>query len=285
MSNEHDIPTGPAPTSQPGPDVLAERTLTGIFVHLIGFLTSFIGPLLIYVVSDHDFTRENARNAMNWQFFYVTVLAGAILLFGGVFVADTVLPDVIVVALFLVVFALFLSVVLIGFLNFVFPLVATGKAIFGGTWEYPIAPDFFDLERSTFGVEFEWWKLIAVYVFTAPLLFGALLWSALGEEPDSGIWFGAFFATLLFVLVASLFALVLLYKDIEDVRSTEMSWKPNWMPYLGAPIGGGVATYLAAAYYIQSDNPSGDAVYGYMVVLWLVSVVFLYRRHRSLGTP
>lgn len=159
MSNEHDTPTDAAPTPQPGPDVLAERTLTGIFVHLIGLLTSFIGPLLIYAASDHEFTQKNARNAMNWQLFYLTTLVGALLLFGAAFVADIVLPDMIVIALFLVVFAFFLGIMIIGFLNIVFPLVATGKAIFGGAWKYPIAPDFFNFDWTSINVEFDWWKL------------------------------------------------------------------------------------------------------------------------------
>lgn len=286
MVNDHDTTTGAAPTSQPGPDVLEERTLTGIFVHLLGLFTSFTGPLLIYAVSEHDFTRRNARNAMNWQLFYMGALLAAIILFGATVIADIVLPDMIIAAMFLVVFAFFFGVTIIGFLNVIFPLVASGKAIFGKSWEYPFAPDFVSFDRTSIagGINVDWWKLIGLYVVTAPVLFGEVFWSAFVDEPDSGVWFGVFFTTLLFVLVASLFTLVFLYRDIEIVTATT-TWTPSSIPYLGVPVGSGIVTYLAAVYAFNSANPSGDAVYGYMGGLWVVCVIYLSQRHRYLGRP
>lgn len=286
MSNEHDTPNRAEPTSQPGPDVLAERTLTGIFVHLLGLLTSFVGPLVVYAVSDHPFTRRNARNAMNWQLLYAGTLAVTLLAAGLLFVADAVLPDPIVLVAFLAVFAVISATTVVGLLNVALPLFATGKAVFGDAWEYPLAPDVLALERSRADVEFAWWKLLSVFVLTAPALFAGVASSAIGRSPDDVLPAGAFFAVVAVVLVAALFSLPVLYRDAAAVARTDAGWTPNWLTYVGIPFGGGIATYLVAAYYFGSANPTGDAVYGFLAVFWLSTVVYLYRRltHRHAST-
>lgn len=138
---------------QPGPALLNERPLLGIFVHLFAMITGLFGlgfviPGILYSVSDHEFTRENARNAFNWHLFYfafqVTLLAFALVFVLGADALEGYVPD----PLFLVPFALIFVGITLSFVLFVltgvFGLVATGKAIFGDAWEYPIAPDIVD---------------------------------------------------------------------------------------------------------------------------------------------
>lgn len=141
-SNPSSIESSP---TEPGPSILAERTLLGIFVHFIAILPLF-GLLitgLVYAVSSHEFTRANARNALNWH-----------LLVGGSFLATFVLafgldalfefvpvPDAVEAAAFVPVFALALVAILLGFLGVFVWLVAMAKAIFGEAWRYPFAPE------------------------------------------------------------------------------------------------------------------------------------------------
>lgn len=116
------------PTETPGPELLDERSLLGIFVHPIA-LIPFGLPLVVaaYFVSSHPFTRANARNALNWHLTFL----GLLLLFLPLafFVWDGfVLPAAVVVLVG-------------GPLTWLFCIVATAKAIFGSAWEYPLAPE------------------------------------------------------------------------------------------------------------------------------------------------
>ena len=60
------------PDAADGPELLAERSVLGIFIHPITLLTGFFGvgivlAAFVYLLSSHQFTRENARNALNWH--------------------------------------------------------------------------------------------------------------------------------------------------------------------------------------------------------------------------
>ena len=109
-----------------------QQTILGIVVHLIGLPLSVIGVGVVYLLSDADFTRENAQNALNWQiFFTISLIISLLFAFGlGEFVSN------------LFVFIGALIIIIVGFLNVVFSLWATIKAIGGNEWAYPIAPRF-----------------------------------------------------------------------------------------------------------------------------------------------
>ncbi|MFC4449560.1 DUF4870 domain-containing protein [Halorussus aquaticus] len=144
MSRKPNSASPKSPSTQPGPSLLAERSLLGIFVHVIGLLSGFVGPCFVYWVSDHEFTRANARNALNWQLF----LTPAFLVATAVVAVPMgvsnwfEIPDVIEFVLFVPVAVVVVALTLLSLMAFVLPIVATVKAIFGKTWEYPIAPDF-----------------------------------------------------------------------------------------------------------------------------------------------
>lgn len=285
MSNESDATSTAAPTTSPGPDLLAERTLSGIFVHLFGVGTWFLLPGFVYLVSEHEFTRANARNAVNWQVFYSLALVAVYAAFGLFALADSALPggiprDVgvgLIYALGAGVYALGLAFVL----NLAFSLVATAKAIFGTAWEYPIAPDLVGWIGSREDGGTRWWVPVAAYALAAPAVFAHVLWLALGNE----VRFWLFFVLLLASVVGSPLVAAALYRDVRSLRATDAPWRPNWAPYLGVPLVAGALTYLSRAFLLPSENPSGDAVYGFMFALWAASVVYLYRRHRRVGTP
>lgn len=131
-----------------GPELLNERSIGGILVHLFALFTGVFGAGLVYLLSNHEFTRANARNALNWHF---SVLVLAVVAFVTFFLgADTMtvagdtvqwspLPAPLdgVVGLLggLLLFAAGLAVLLTG----VFAVIATFKAIFGTPWEYPLS--------------------------------------------------------------------------------------------------------------------------------------------------
>lgn len=85
----------------------SERKTLATFVHLIGLVFGFVGAGLVYLLTDDEYTRENARNAFNWQVSFLLafgLLLGlaaletfASVLFGGLgvlllaFVVDPIL--------------------------------------------------------------------------------------------------------------------------------------------------------------------------------------------------
>lgn len=111
-----------------GPQLLDERSLLGIFVHLFALLP--LGVVLVaaaYTLSSHPYTTENARNALNWHL----PVTGSLIVFLSLafFVWDVfVLPAAIVG-------------IVGGTLSWIFGIVGTAKAIFGTAWEYPLAPE------------------------------------------------------------------------------------------------------------------------------------------------
>lgn len=86
--------------------------------HVIAYFTWIIGPIIIYLIADDDYLKENAANAFNWQFtlfIYLVISAVLIILLVGV--------------LMIAIFAL---------LDLIFVIVATAKAAGGEAWTYPI---------------------------------------------------------------------------------------------------------------------------------------------------
>ncbi|MFW6321561.1 MAG: DUF4870 domain-containing protein [Halohasta sp.] len=103
-------------------DTSNQDTGLAIVAHIAGFVTSILGPLLIYLLADDEFAKRNAANALNWQLMVVIygIIAG-------------------VLSLIVIGFAL---IPLILLLNLVFCVVAAIKASKGEAWSYPITYDF-----------------------------------------------------------------------------------------------------------------------------------------------
>lgn len=97
-----------------------DRTL-GILTHVLGIFTGLLGPLLVYLIADDEFTKENARNALNWQI-------------------SLTIYSIISIVLMIVLIGFLLIPVLI-LLNLVFCIMAAVKASDGEIWEYPITID------------------------------------------------------------------------------------------------------------------------------------------------
>lgn len=110
-----------AGTSTPTTSVESGDTTMAALTHILALFTWVLGPVIVYIVAEDDFVKENAKNAINWQIIYLVYL-------------------IVSFVLILVVVGL-LAIVLLGVLDFVFCVVAAVKASDGEAWKYPFTPD------------------------------------------------------------------------------------------------------------------------------------------------
>lgn len=281
MSNEHPSTSTDSQT-QPGPSLLTDRPLGGIFVHLLGLGTLFVLPAVVYLVANRDFTRQNARHALNWQLLYTGAF---VVLFGtlGVgLVVDTWAPDETVFqwigAAFVLAFAagLFASTFAM-LLNLAFVLIATGNAIFGTAWSYPLAPDFVGWLETTANGALTWRRLLVGYAATVPIPFASLFWTGLAGGPDGGLVFTVGFALVVYLLVASILAPAVLVRDARATAESAGTPRATWLPYVAGPLAIAALTYGLAAVQFGSESPPGDAIYAFAGAFWFATVVYLIR--------
>ncbi|MXV61182.1 DUF4870 domain-containing protein [Natronorubrum sp. JWXQ-INN-674] len=289
MPTEHDNTTT-ASTTQPGPNVLEERTLSGIFVHLLGVGTGFILPALVYLVAEREFTRRNARNAFNWQVIVTGVFAALFGLLAAGFAIDSLASESSLLRYLGMAFVLVAAMGLFGstlvvLVNVVFGLVAMGKAIFGTAWRYPLAPDVVGWLASRVRSDVGWWKLLAAHLVVTPLAGTYLAWLILEPGAEDSPMFFVGFGLVLALVLSSVLTPGVLVRDMRVVATTSTSWQPSWVTYLGGPAGIAALTYVAATVQFHSENPSGDAVYGFAGALWIAVSVYLYRRYRRVDSP
>ncbi len=100
----------------------SEDRVLGILTHIIAWFTSFIGPLIILLVSEDEFTKNNARSALNWQ---ISVIIYSI-----------------VSAVFIFIIIGFFMLFALGIVNLIFCIVAAVKAGDGKIWKYPMSISF-----------------------------------------------------------------------------------------------------------------------------------------------
>lgn len=144
----------PSTTSDSEP--IDERSLGGILVHPLALFTAFVGPAVVYAVSDDEFTRENARHAFNW---HVTVVVLAAVAFpiallgadeatiGGESIDPSLLPSPLEPVFMVVGILLLLVTTIAVLLTFAYAIVATLKAVSGSVWSYPGAIDIVGRNR------------------------------------------------------------------------------------------------------------------------------------------
>ncbi|MDG5758566.1 DUF4870 domain-containing protein [Natronococcus sp. A-GB1] len=115
-----------------GSDQSKNRSLGGILVHVLALFTSFVGPAIVYAASNHEFTRENARNAINWHIIVQVLWAVSFVLS-----LTMSLPSPFDTAFGLIGLPVLLAFAVLGSATFVFAIVATWKAASGSAWSYP----------------------------------------------------------------------------------------------------------------------------------------------------
>jgi uncharacterized protein len=98
--------------------VTTDSNTMGILAHILGFFTSFIGPLIIYLAVADAKTKEYSKEALNWQI--------------------SLLIYIIVSGILAMVLIGFLLLGALGIMNIIFCILAAVKASQGEVYKYPL---------------------------------------------------------------------------------------------------------------------------------------------------
>jgi len=101
---------------------VSDQTGIAALTHILGLLTWVIGPLIVLLVTEDAFVKDNARNALNWQITFTIY-----------FIVSLILLIVLIG-----IFTLFAVIIL----DLVFCIIAAVKAADGEAWRYPITIQF-----------------------------------------------------------------------------------------------------------------------------------------------
>lgn len=93
-----------------------------VLAHVLGLFVGFIGPLIIYLVSEDNTAKSHAKYALNWQ------------------ISATIYIIVSFVLVFVIVGIPLLFAV--GVINLIFSIMAAVKASHGELWKYPLSIQF-----------------------------------------------------------------------------------------------------------------------------------------------
>ncbi|AXR76285.1 DUF4870 domain-containing protein [Natrarchaeobaculum sulfurireducens] len=270
---------GPPSTAE-GPKLLEERSIGGIFVHFVAIPTGAVGAGLVYLVSTNEFTKRNARNALDW---HLTVLALTVLTFGSLFTYAeltgqgatdiAVLPSPLTTVASVLIPALLSVWMLVWFWTFIVGFIAMGKATFGTAWRYPLTPALVDRFAPRVSVPGGWPLLIVVYTVFTPLVIGAVLFG----PRDGAMFLASGLALIGLIMVLTPFAGVAMYLHGERTRPADAAWHPSVVVYIGAPIVVAVAGYVLSRTFTDSINPAGDAMYVFLAAFWVSSLVYVVR--------
>lgn len=113
--------------------VVKEQKDLSVLAHLLGLFTGFLGPLIMYLVIDKKdkFSKENAKNALNFQF--TLVVAYLVLFF--MFLMSFLIMFLFIFFLFFIIFAIII-------IDIVFCIIGAVKASEGKAYKYPLAINF-----------------------------------------------------------------------------------------------------------------------------------------------
>ena len=283
MSSEH---TGDPVTTNNGPNLLEERSVGGILVHFLAIPTGVAGAGVVYLLATNEFTKRNARNALDW---HLTVLALTVVTFSSLFTYAeltgqeatdiTTLPSLVSVpSAISAVTALVVPTLLslwfaVTFWTFVVGLIAMGKATFGTAWRYPLSPALIEPYGSRVDVPSKWPLVVLAYVVVLPLVIG-------------GVFFGPTEGAVLFVSVVGLLGLIMVLTPLTAVAMYlhgERDWPPgaDWQPhviaYIGVPVLTAAVGYVISRTFTESVYPPGDAMYVFLAAFWISAIVYVIR--------
>lgn len=277
MSPQH---THDPPSTTEGPNLLEKRSVGGILVHFIAIPTGAIGAGLVYLVSTNEFTRRNARNALDW---HLTVLALTVITFGSLFtyaeltgqgVTDVVvLPPPLATAANVLILALLSLWMVVTFWTFIVGFIAMAKATFGTAWRYPLTPALVNRFAPRVALPGGWPLLLVAYTVLAPLIVGTVFFG----PREGAVFIASGFALIGLIMVLTPFAGVAMYLHGERTRPADATWQPPIVAYIGAPIVAAVVGYALSATFTDSINPAGDAMYVFLAAFWMSSLVYIVR--------
>ena len=172
----------------PGPKLLDERSLSGILIHFLAIPTGVVGAGLLYLLATDEFTKRNARNALDW---HLTVLLITAITFGSLFtyaeltgqgITDVpVLPSSVSTVANIGISALFTLWFATTVWTFAVGLIAMVKAIFGTAWRYPFSVALVERFESHVNLPGGWPLVILGYAVLSPLPIWAVFFASTND--------------------------------------------------------------------------------------------------------
>ncbi|KDS92193.1 acyltransferase [Halorubrum saccharovorum] len=273
-----------------GPELLDERSLGGILVHFLAIPTGVAGAGIVYLLATNEFTKRNARNALDW---HLTVLALTVVTFGSLFtyaeltgqgatdvaalsslvsLPSSVSSGVSAVA-GLAIPALLSLWFAVGLWTFVVGFVAMGKAIFGTAWRYPLTPALV----NRYGPRVDFRDRCPLVVLAYVVLLPFVLWGVFFGPTDGAAFFLFAFGLLGLVMFLTPLTAVAMYIHGERDRSPDADWRPHVIAYVGVPVLVATVGYAISRVFTESVYPPGDAMYAFLAAFWVSSVVYVIR--------
>ncbi|EMA27012.1 DUF4870 domain-containing protein [Haloarcula japonica] len=267
-------------TPTPGPKLLDERSLSGILIHFLAIPTSVVGAGLLYLLATDEFTKRNARNALDW---HLTVLLITAITFGSLFtyaeltgqgIADvSVLPSSVSTAASVGISALFTLWFATTLWTFAVGLIAMVKAIFGTAWRYPFSLALVERFESHINLPGGWPLVILGYVVLSPLL----IWAVFFASTNDIVSILSAFGLIGLILVLTPLAGVAMYLHSKGDWLQGDAQKPYVVVHVGVPILVAAIGYAASSRFTQSISPQGDAMYVFLAAFWISTIVYLIR--------
>lgn len=112
-----------------------DRTIA-IITHILGYFTSFIGPLVVLIASESEAVKQHARRAFNWQMSLVIYLVALTIV-----LVVSVPLTIVLIGIFTGLIAA-LAIAALSIADIVFIIIAAVRASEGRIYEYPVTIRF-----------------------------------------------------------------------------------------------------------------------------------------------
>lgn len=264
----------------PGPKLLDERSLSGILIHFLAIPTGVVGAGLLYLLATDEFTKRNARNALDW---HLTVLLITAITFGSVFtyaeltgqgVTDvSILPSSMSTVAGMVISALLMLWVAVTAWTFAVGLIAMVKAIFGTAWRYPFSLALVERSGSHVNLSDRWPLVILGYIVLSPLL----IWAVLFASASDAIVILSAFGLLGLILGLTPLTGIAMYRHGKENWLQDTDQQSHVFAHIGLPVLVAAIGYAVSWSVTQSVSPQGDAMYVFLAAFWISSIVYLIR--------
>ena len=264
----------------PGPKLLDERSLSGIFIHFLAIPTGVVGAGLLYLITSDEFTKRNARNALDW---HLTMLLITAITFGSLFtyaeltgqgITDiSILPSSVSTVAGIVISALFTLWFAATVWTFAVGLIAMVKAIFGTAWRYPLSLALVERFESHVTLPGGWPLVILGYVILSPLL----IWAVFFSSANDMVSILSAFGLIGLLLVLTPLTGIAMYLHAKGDWLQAGTQHPYVVVHVGVPILVAAIGYVVLSRFTQSIYPQGDAMYIFLAAFWISAVVYLIR--------
>ena len=264
----------------PGPKLLDERSLSGILIHFVAIPTGIVGAGLLYLLATDEFTKRNARNALDW---HLTVLLITAITFSSLFtyaeltgqgITDvSILPSSVSTVAGIIISALFTLWFAATVWTFAVGLIAMVKATFGTAWRYPFSLALVEWLESHINIPGGWPLVILGYVVLSPLL----IWAVFFASTNDIVSILSAFGLIGLVLVLTPLTGVAMYLHSKGDWLQGDTQQPYVVVHVGVPILVAAIGYAASSRFTQSIYPQGDAMYVFLAAFWISTIVYLIR--------